>query len=60
MRKCNNGDACHLMRIFLDSCSFLHHAGERQSLMLTFLSDDISGLTHYPAAAMYGAGSAAV
>lgn len=42
------------MRIFLEGCSSLHHAGERQSLTLTFLSDHISDLTHYPAASMYG------
>ena len=42
------------MRIFLEGCSSLHHAGERQSLTLTFLSDHISELTQYPAASMYG------
>lgn len=43
------------MRIFLEGCSCLHHGGERQNLILTFPSNDISCLTHYPNASMYGA-----
>lgn len=50
------GNGC-LMKIFLADCSSLHHADGRQSIMLTFLSCDISGLTQYLTVSIFGSGS---
>lgn len=48
-----------LTRIFLAGCSSLHHADGRQSIMLTFLSCNISGPARYLTVSMFGCSSSA-